>query len=479
MPRLNSLGQATTGLGVTWYDASRRLALNTITLSDGTVLDPRAANAAYGCNGRWIAFCSGYGVFGSVLPATLPNAGLIPDPFESDYIADDGTFAYKTNYQSAGPWTLVNPDGSTRQFGTDPRAVQVLGANCVVWREANGLLVGLNSPVPLPTRTNHWHRIVSGHLLYQDDATGALVLDGKAIGSPGNYYRPDFLVRADGSMLVVWSPTEAETIVQSLLVTALTLAEATPVERVVFVDQPTPSPAPQPAPSPEPIPVNIPTPNHLDVVQAVAAQHPDLVQQMQAIAIPDNAPGGTWSVADQNAHAALCGQFMPFLLAALDAAEPGQWGYEDKESGANFPIPGTAKHGALKVAMYRPTLALVQILNDNGPVWEPLDMSDPNNQRSADFFVPVSSVPVNPNPPTPAPNPPNPAPSPAPVPAPAPAPSPDALAAILAAIAALQADVATLKASAAHHGDVVEVTGTPGLGDVLGGKAETWRGKID
>lgn len=241
MPRLNNLGQATTGFGVTWYDATRTLALNTITLSDGTTLDTRAANVSYAKNGRWIAFLAGYGVFGSVLPTPLPAAGLIPDPFESDYLAADGTFAYKTVYQATGPWTLVNPDGSTQLFGADPRAVQVLGASSVVWREANGLLQGLNSPVPLPSRACHWHRIVSGHLLYQDDATGALVLDGRAIGSPGNYYRPDLLVQADGSMLIVWSPTEAETTYQSITIpSALALQEAPPIETVVFVEQPAP-----------------------------------------------------------------------------------------------------------------------------------------------------------------------------------------------------------------------------------------------
>lgn len=239
-------------MGVSWYDATLTIALNTITLSDGTVLDPRAASVTYANNGRWIAFLSGYGVFGSVLPSLLPTAGLIPDPFESDYIADDGTFAYKTVYQASGPWTLVNPDGSSRQFGTDPRAVQVLGATSVVWREANGLLVGLNSPVPLPSRACHWHRIVSGHLLYQDDATGVLVLDGKVIAPAGNYYRPDLMVQGDGSILVVWSPTEAEATVQSLVVTMMTLAQARPIE-AEQPPPPPPSPPPTPAPSPTPV----------------------------------------------------------------------------------------------------------------------------------------------------------------------------------------------------------------------------------
>lgn len=283
MPRLNSFGQATTGFGRTFWQDSGVVTWDNATgplkLSDGTPLTTTGANIAYTKNGKWLAFLVGTGVFGNLTP-TLPDAALIPDPASSDYIAADGTFAYKIKYQSAGPWRLQNADGSFLTFGGDARDIQVLGRNTVLWTEG-GVLNGWNLPFPLVNRKVWWPRakFVLGRwmVLYQDQATGTLVLDGKVIGIPGNYFRPDFM-ELNGAVYVVSAPDEGESVVNSLTIPAATLVAA-PDIATWQPPQPQPAPTPVPVLPPSPKPESVVTvPDFSHVVTDVLAARPDLAK---------------------------------------------------------------------------------------------------------------------------------------------------------------------------------------------------------
>lgn len=228
MPRLNSKGQATTGYSVTWYDdnltfkqvcsvsgSSEKCQMK---LSDGTLIADRGANYFQAANTHWICWLGNYGVFNSY-GEHFPAAGM--DRPTSRLVAADGTMAYKTVYQSNGPWTMRHPNGTTTQFGGDCQDVQVIADGQLVWTEG-GLLHSLGISTPLPTRKVWAPTFKDGHLLYQDQATGCLVFDDKVVAPSGNYFRPDFMITGD-NVHVVWSSNEGDTdvIVKDFTLSAL------------------------------------------------------------------------------------------------------------------------------------------------------------------------------------------------------------------------------------------------------------------
>jgi hypothetical protein len=324
MPRLNRHGQATTGYGVSWFDDTRTIhqdcssGVCVIRLSDGTLLAEHGCNVVYAQQGTWVSFL-----------ATGPDRGVhtsrgehfedaaLGDPKPlNDCVGPDGAIAIKVRYHSAGPWDVLEADGSRwRLTEGDARFVSLLGDRRAVWTDGGRLRTtpGL-SLRHVPDGQVWWPRVVGDVLLYQHES-GALVLDGKVIGTSGNYFRPD-LMRVDGGWLVVWSSNEGESDVLSRTVTD---AELEALPRIGEQPKPTPEPKPQPEPDKEPTPVPT-SPNLLSVVLDAARDRADLITR--------------------NTFESL-GQFIAYLVPRLRAADPsGDWGGVGKTDGeAGFMLP--------------------------------------------------------------------------------------------------------------------------------------------
>ncbi len=232
MPRLNTLGQATTGYQTCWFDDQRTIAQVCtetscrILLSDGTVIAEHGANYVYAQNGTWVSFLNGRGV--DLSGETLPEAGLTR---ACDPVGPDGSIAIKTIYNSFGPWEIL---GAGVTFGGDCQFVQNLGNGRVLWTEGNWLRsLGL----VVPDMQCYWPRWKDGRFLYQA-FTGELVFENHVIAPVGAYYRPDFMVREDGALLIVWSSNEGESDVISRILTTAELAA------LPLYGSPTPEPQP-------------------------------------------------------------------------------------------------------------------------------------------------------------------------------------------------------------------------------------------
>jgi hypothetical protein len=225
MPRLNDYTQATTGYNRSWYDQTRTVYQDCtsgkchIVLSDGTVVYDDGDVAYIYANGKsqWVAFSPPKGVFNNIF--VIPEAGLTR---ALDPVGPDGSVTYKVKYQSYGPWKIRHSDGSDGPtFGGDCQDVSNLGDDKVIWTE-QGILYGLGVTVP-PVKC-YYPRYKDGHLLYQAQQTGELILDGHVIGPSKDYFRSDFIARNNGTFLVVWSSGEGESDVQQKELTAAELA---------------------------------------------------------------------------------------------------------------------------------------------------------------------------------------------------------------------------------------------------------------
>jgi hypothetical protein len=240
MPKLNDRGEATTGYLRCWYDQQRSILQNCvpppcrIELSDGIPIDANAASYVY-ANGRgtWVAFFAGS-------PA-LPSRGVWNQSFQLplagltraiEPVGPDDSIAYKVLFNSYGPWKSRHADGSEGPtFGGDCQFVQNLGNDCFIWTEG-GRLRGLG--VVVPDIECSWPIWRQGHLLYQA-LSGELVLDGHVIAPPSySYFRPDFMVKPNGSYYIVWSPTEGEDSFVPLTLTQEQL-DATPLISAIVI----------------------------------------------------------------------------------------------------------------------------------------------------------------------------------------------------------------------------------------------------
>ncbi len=231
MPRLNELGQATTGYARCWFSQSSTVANDhgtEIRTSDGELLADEPCNFVYS-NGaeRWMAFSSPSGgppkVFGddgSAEGFELLGAGM-PLGNGSDPVGPDGSMLYKRAFNSAGPYGFLNGPDIPGDFDQ----IQNLGGFRAIGQH-NGAIRAFNLAIAANLR-GYWPVWRGGHLLYQAEP-GELVLDGRVIGPIGNYFRPDFLVRADGSFYVVWSQDSGESVIHSRTLTASELAACPP-----------------------------------------------------------------------------------------------------------------------------------------------------------------------------------------------------------------------------------------------------------
>lgn len=234
MPRFSSSGAVAEGR-VDWFDNTRTIFQDCtsghciIRLSDGTLIADHAANKVVGGGGKWAAWLDHIeGVF-DFAGRNFPGSGLGP-------MGPNGEYALKLQHHSFGPWDVVEPDGSRwRLTDGDAKAIQLLGNRRAIWIEDGRLLA--NFPVELPSRPM-WRARVANGLLYQDKATGQLVLNGHVIRPTGDYHFPD--LRWDGDRWwVTYAPTEAD-------VNAVTFA-VTPAEldALPLIDDPvTPDPVP-------------------------------------------------------------------------------------------------------------------------------------------------------------------------------------------------------------------------------------------
>jgi hypothetical protein len=234
------------------------------------------------------------------------------------------------------------------------------------------------------------------------------------------------------------------------------------------------TPVPQPAPTPKPEPKPVATPNRLDIVIAVAGQHPELVKLNTKDA---------------------CGLLTEYIAAALHAADPG-WGLLSKSAGEN-----NYQGHAVDAVIYRPTQQVIDLMSGAGDrdLLTPQSTAQQRKDFDHDIRVKWSEVgkradnnwvpPIQGS---------------TPVPPPAPPPVGDDLAALRNEVAALSVKLALAEARitdvderragmfvdafarlkaleqkpAAHSGDAVEVTGSVSLSDAYGRKKLTWTGKI-
>jgi hypothetical protein len=229
-----------------------------------------------------------------------------------------------------------------------------------------------------------------------------------------------------------------------------------------------PAPAPVPVPQPTPEPKPVATSNRLDIVKAVAGQHPDLVKLNSKIA---------------------CGILTEHIAEALHASDPG-WGLLSKSAGEN-----NYRGHAVDAVIYQPTQQVIDLMSGAGDRDLLRPDSSASDRAAFDHDIRVKwdevgkragnewMAPIRPDgevvtiPPVPLP----------PVvdyPAPAPvvdlAPLQNELAALAARNALLEARVLALesKPAGAKSGDPVEVTGSVSYRDAIFGNKVTWAGKI-
>lgn len=211
------------GGGATWTtddtvvyqvcDTSCRLETYDTRSGAKAVVADRGANAAYGGGGVWVAWLGGYGTYtstGQFFASSTPGA-----------VGPDGAIALKVEYNSYGPWDVLERNGSRwRLTEGDAYGVQLLGNGRAVWYEGGALHTrGLPAPQSLPGVT-WWARtaFVNGSpwIMYQSaNAGGKLVvhpyasLEGYVITQGNDTFGPDF-VQLGNKLRIAYGAREGE-----------------------------------------------------------------------------------------------------------------------------------------------------------------------------------------------------------------------------------------------------------------------------
>lgn len=277
MPRLNRHGQIAEQRRE-WYDNTRTAFQDCSTgeckvvLSDGSVQADRGANFVYAGGGVWAAWLFQYGVFDS-LGRHFPDAGLGP-------VGPDGAIALKPEFNSFGPWEVLEKSGQRWTLTPgDAYEIQLLGHQRALWQEQGFVKTTEGLPIRVPNERVWWPRAVEYRgqflLLYQHQGTGALVLAGRKILPPGNYFYPDAAF-IDGAFHIVWSPNQADTEAQRLVLTEIELSTYPFITSIDVTPPATPEPAkPEPPTMPE-IPAALE--NQIGLVTEVRSTlYPDMV----------------------------------------------------------------------------------------------------------------------------------------------------------------------------------------------------------
>ena len=257
----------------------------------------------------------------------------------------------------------------------------------------------------------------------QTSAAGAVVQIGgvKRLLEPGFCY---FIrVRHEGDRFAIAIVKLQE---QQAVIFWATRAELETLPPVPADPLPSSLPPTPPVQPPTVEPPTVPTtfPNYLSVVQDVCAANPAMVQKMRDLADLGEKTG--WPENLQSDHAEACYPLLLKIAYALNKANAG-FGLERKDGGAGHDVPGLfwpdgrPVRSALKVLLHSPSGQLVQVLNDRGGQWAPLDPSDTRDPRPYTFdggfwiqppvppdvvVVPPPPPPVDPPPPPPLPPPP-------------------------------------------------------------------------
>jgi hypothetical protein len=396
-------------------------------------------------------------------------------------LAGQGHFAGVT-------WYWTPNDGWVRKApacGVSPVIFDALGflhiSDCSIGSQGyryvapNGQLISGDTTYGVRHGLNEWTDLSDaqdGSLLIgqEHDGAGAVLWDGsqRRMVEPGACRFIRACKRGDMVSVATWKEGFGAVVLW------LTVAELRALP-IVTQAQPAPAPAPKPVPTPEPKPVS--TPNRLDIVNAVAGQHPELVKLNTKDA---------------------CGQLTEYIALALHAADPG-WGLLSKSAGEN-----NYRGHAVDAVIYQPTQQVIDLMSGAGDrdLLTPQSTAQQRKDFDHDIRVKWSEVgkraennwmaPIQPDGSTPVPP---------PVVAP---PVGDDFAALRNEVAALSVKLALLEADhrllsehlmssalnltdrmnaleqhpAAKSGDAVEVTGSVSLMDVYRGAKVTWAGKI-
>lgn len=176
---------------------------------------PVGANHLEANGGVWAAWLGSIpatGVYSST-GLHLPLSGLGP-------VGPDGAIAVKVDYQSAGPWEVVQPDGARWPLtDRDAGNINLLGQGRAVWSEPGGILAARGLIVPIVLiRPFYWltvreidgawwvlYQVPDGRLLLHpaDSSRGYVV-------TTGNTFRPDVRQLPNGTLRIVWATSEGE-----------------------------------------------------------------------------------------------------------------------------------------------------------------------------------------------------------------------------------------------------------------------------
>lgn len=253
------------------YD--QRTGLKAVALSHG-------ANFIEANGGVWAAW------FGSLDPNTAgitTSTGLRFATSGLGPVGPDGALAIKNDYQSAGPWDVIEKDGRRwRLSDGDAFAINLLGNGRAMWIQPGVGFVTRGIPKPqVFSSPAWWFKAVQLNnewwILYQREE-GALVLH--PFNSPVGYvlapagsstYRPAVVQLASGVVRVAWATVESE-LPGQIAVRDVNLAVARVDTRPVVI---TPPPPP-PVDPPHPVPETLIAPNRIAVVAQVITDHPEI-----------------------------------------------------------------------------------------------------------------------------------------------------------------------------------------------------------
>lgn len=286
---------ATNAGGTSWVDSDHviyqqcdtacRLWVYSTQTKTAQIVAESGANSLTAGGGSWAAWLNGRGVFTSDTRAFV-SAGLGP-------MSPDGALAIKIDYYGAGPWDVVEKDGSRwRLTNGDAWDIDLLGAHVASFHDAVGVhAVNLPQPQVLPG-TVWWFRtiVVNGQpwALYQSEAaSGRLVLHpfdsfvGYSVSNGGSSYRPDGVVLNPSTVRIAYAVREDEG-PGTVVVDDVNL-NAARVDVRSFLTPVTPPPVHVPTtPEPPPPVVVVQEPASLiDDVRAIRATYGDILSPAQ------------------------------------------------------------------------------------------------------------------------------------------------------------------------------------------------------
>lgn len=232
MPRFNNSGRVTPQLGWYWFDQSHFILQDCssgkcqIKLSNGALVVDKPVHSLLANGNRVWAFVEHVeradptqvpyrDSFGRQRVNTFPVA-----------IGPEGNIAVKPH--SNHGTTVLEPDGSEWELPPNALEVRLLTGKRAAWTE--GGVAKANFPLIGASIRPVWGFCVAedGMVAYQRQDDGALVVGGKIVAPPSDkYFYPDIML-LDNVYMVTWSPNQADTNAQFLMLTKEKLATLPP-----------------------------------------------------------------------------------------------------------------------------------------------------------------------------------------------------------------------------------------------------------